>query len=875
MQPLDFTYYIENEYFVAYKVYDARVVCVLCKNLRIATSDSQKPAFILEAVRGITPFSKPLPYAQLEMQMEPAPLNEVSLAKISAKWPGLVLQFTDINSGYLIITLFKDDDDIGVELDTPIPLTNMPLSRLRIVKPMSIQYFQLFQTALQNEFLLMSAKGWYSVVGYAPLVEATVQFNPVRLTNTIKSFIANEDGYIVYDELFFLFRNKISLLPVDISPAGVEGDAFATSFTSRYLEYFCEPLAAVNTVGEVCFAFNELAQQEGLFTWNLLKLQIVHRYISYTLRGLRDMHEMIKGGSFSEYIQTRIVESLPTGFTQVAIYHPFFMLPVGVKQIGVKISASPVSPFRLQAINETITFDSGTARKIVTLRFSPKEKYEYQVTPFLIIDENGITRELQGESFASHENILFIQQDQFPLQVRAFSCNQALMDAAEVKLEILSAEEKEEMLPSTIFTTKEPYVMYAFSKIHLQDWIVRVAATDRRNLRSKVSKEFNLLKDLKINFTSFECYGLHTTTIKLNPETDELIAIDLLPECAEEIAENITSIALTKNKTEHIWQWYASSLFKTGFRYRLPLSDNKEWSKVLSWNLSELIVPKKKYNMINKTVFEDIVFYPDVENEGVYFFYSLSPEAQKDGNGNPMVSLMGAGEYWFLLVSSVWQVDSLSLERLARKLKQEKRIKEETSLKPAPVNIEKAELILITNDKEHVLSTSHTSGYYPFSAVFNATVTNEQQLLIAPAFTGSTGNVIVKYTASLNVPNTIKIQLSGSPDTMLKMKDVAHDTAVFITAINEALSNGQWQLTVNASTDVTDEEMVAMKVEAIELAAKEIFDTYKGNNKLDEEEREFNLVYDKTISTKEELIVSADLATWLSGVGPDYIKIVK
>lgn len=167
--------------------------------------------------------------------------------------------------------------------------------------------------------------------------------------------------------------------------------------------------------------------------------------------------------------------------------------------------------------------------------------------------------------------------------------------------------------------------------------------------------------------------------------------------------------------------------------------------------------------MITGSTFEYLAFYPNTYEEGQYFYYSTTIRAQKDGNGSPMISLIGAGENWFLLVSSVWQADSLSLERLAKKLISEKKIIDAYDLKLAPVTANKAELILITQQKEQVLSTSATSGYYPFSAVFNVMINSEQQKLVAPAFTGQEGTLIVQYTGLLN--NSTPIVLRGDIST--------------------------------------------------------------------------------------------------------------
>lgn len=597
MKLLDFTDYIGNEYFLAFKEYEGKDVYVLSKHLQIYTSESGKPNFLFEIVRGVTPYSKPSPYALLEMQFEPSILHESALNTISNKWPGHQVKYAEINSGYLMLNIYNNDEhdeDTGCESKFTIPLSKMPLSRFRIVEQFSEGSINLFQSVLEKGVLLMSAKGWYSVSGYTPRVNSVVKFNPAELTNSVKSFISNSQSEINYEKLFFLFRDKINLLPIQITNYE-KGESFASSLTARFLEYFCEPKANLNESNDIIFNFNELSTKEGEFNWDLHNPQVAKYYISFSLQGIESMLKMISEGNFPEYTQTRIVESLPTGFTPISVYHPFNMLPVGIRQVGVKISAAPVENHRLQAINETITFDSGTAKITVILKFSPHEKFEFDVLPFVIVEDNGVTYEIHGDRFTSNSNILFIQENQFPLHIITFNCTEALIDAADIKLEIASDNEKTP-LPSTSFSKEQSTVMYAFSKEHIKKWKAVVTAVDNKFVNNNevimktVSKSFDLNYDLKIDFTSFDSFGSHAVNIKLKEENDGLTAIELLPENLEELNENITTIALSKNKPEQTWQWYTSSLFKSGFRYRLPLSDN-EWSEVLSYDLNELIIP--------------------------------------------------------------------------------------------------------------------------------------------------------------------------------------------------------------------------------------------------------------------------------------------
>ena len=196
-------------------------------------------------------------------------------------------------------------------------------------------------------------------------------------------------------------------------------------------------------------------------------------------------------------------------------------------------------------------------------------------------------------------------------------------------------------------------------------------------------------------------------------------------------------------------------------------------------------------------------------------------------------------------------------------------------MKLAPIEIKQAELILITQEEEKVLSTSTTSGYYPFSAAFNAMINTEQQKLIAPAFTGQKGTLIVQYTGLLNISNPIKMNLSGSPDAMLKKQSIVDSIETFSSEVRNALKDGSWLLTVDGDYDADSDEVLTLKDELIEKAANEISKMYKEKADMSEKNRNTTVESDRNLITKEEIVVRGDVSTWFKDNGTEYINIIK
>ena len=165
--------------------------------------------------------------------------------------------------------------------------------------------------------------------------------------------------------------------------------------------------------------------------------------------------------------------------------------------------------------------------------------------------------------------------------------------------------------------------------------------------------------------------------------------------------------------------------------------------------------------MKNMQNYEGISYYPKVSQEYVYYYFPVHPLPQTDSNGDPMISIVGGGANWFLQASTKWGAPAEKVSELAKRLTEQGLIRSPMDLRPAPLKVKRAELVLQQEDGEKVLATSGSSGQYPFMAIFNTGLTEEMQHEVVAAFHGRKDALIVRYHATLELEHIVAMSLSG------------------------------------------------------------------------------------------------------------------
>lgn len=590
-QLLDFSNLLAEPEYTACLVMDREEVCVIPNRLDIhASSESEEiPVFRFEAIRGITPFSKPKPYGLFEIQISPAEINRDMMDSIQTKWPGATAFTPDFSSGYLGLSLIaNDDENLSDELESAVQLTHLPLSRLRFVRRVSMDYLKLVKEALHKELILLKAYGLFSVKGYSPKLPVTIAFDPEELTQTLLSEMELDESGILLSSLREFFEKPLTELPVTVE---AQEDPDQKLLMSCLVDWYTNRFCIIKPPGvnddEVVFILNEDAITPGSFTWDLSEPLVAERFNYFTFDALEAARRLLKERSIDELFTTTVVEPVPTGFLRIEVFHPFFQIPVGIRQVGIKLSAPSNPPLRPQAIHKTVVFDSGQDKKAATLQFSSSEEPSYQVTPFAIYGDHEGTKEVLGESTESDEQELVIEQDSFPFRFITFTCSENILAESSLILEVKKESAEETVYEPKVLDRSQRSVMFALPNEELAEFICEITARDRSS-GEEVTTSIPIHSDYKIDLTAFKEYGSHEVAIRFEAPEGKTVGIDLLPAHLEPTPAAVTTIAFNSSRQEVNWSWFSPSIFKAGFRYRFHGESNSDWSEIQSPFIKEL-----------------------------------------------------------------------------------------------------------------------------------------------------------------------------------------------------------------------------------------------------------------------------------------------
>lgn len=594
---LDFSNLLAGPEFTACLVMDREEVCVIPNRLDIhASSESDEtPVFRFEAIRGITPFSKPEPYGLFEIQLSPVDISQEVMNTIQDKWQASTVFTPDFSSGYLGLSLIANDgENLSDELESAVQLTHLPLSRLRFVRRVSMDYLKLVKEALHKELILLKAYGLFSVKGFSPTFPVTIAFNPEVLTQTLINEMELDASAIRLSTLREFFEKPLAELPVTVQAQEEPEQNFLTaSLIDWYTNRFCTIKPPTVNDDEVVFILNEDAKTSGSFTWDLSEPIVVERFNYFTFDALEAARRLLKERSVDELFTTTVVEPVPTGFLRIEVFHPFFQIPVGIRQVGIKLSAPPNPPLRPQAIHKTVVFDRGQGKKPVTLQFSSSEKPSYQVTPFAIYGDQEGTKEVLGELTETAEQELVVEQESFPFRFITFTCSANIMAQASLTLVLKKESQVEALFKPVVLDSNKSSIMFALPKDDSSEFICDVAARDLLT-QEVVTTSIPILSDHKIDLSSFREYGSHEVTIQFDAPEGKTVGIDLLPAHLEPDSASITTIAFNNNRQVANWSWFSPSIFKAGFRYRFHGESNVTWSEIQSPFIKELKLAHQK-----------------------------------------------------------------------------------------------------------------------------------------------------------------------------------------------------------------------------------------------------------------------------------------
>jgi hypothetical protein len=278
--------------------------------------------------------------------------------------------------------------------------------------------------------------------------------------------------------------------------------------------------------------------------------------------------------------------------------------------------------------------------------------------------------------------------------------------------------------------------------------------------------------------------------------------------------------------------------------------------------------------MNHEMTFEGIRYYANPAIPNAYYFLPETPVPQTDSNGDPMLSLIGAGAHWFLQLGTKWQAPTDKLEKLQEKLAVAHRAQTPILLSIAPVAIEKAELILHTQDSDKVLASSGSSGSYPYTTALNATISSDLQQEVVSAIHGKPHVLLVHYHVLHQLEKTVAMELSGPIQKARQTLHAGSPPEAVREWIETEIHNGRLVMRATHDQDIPAELLDNTRNKLLNTATEEVLRFLRGpGHKLDSSGMEVKVTESHTIP--EKMLVSTDIGTWFSGnEGNDHIKIL-
>lgn len=171
-----------------------------------------------------------------------------------------------------------------------------------------------------------------------------------------------------------------------------------------------------------------------------------------------------------------------------------------------------------------------------------------------------------------------------------------------------------------------------------------------------------------------------------------------------------------------------------------------------------------------------VYFYPSKDDPHTFCYLPGDPAPERSPSGQPMVTFLVTDQAGMLQLGTRWEVESTLLESLRNEIADGFPDLDPALIRfsPAPLSVESVTLMLSSDGREEELQTVQSSGFPPYSAIFNVTLTPEQKAQVASALNGRTGLLKVIYRASLAVP--VSAEESNTADARTDVTEAGHES---------------------------------------------------------------------------------------------------
>ena len=275
--------------------------------------------------------------------------------------------------------------------------------------------------------------------------------------------------------------------------------------------------------------------------------------------------------------------------------------------------------------------------------------------------------------------------------------------------------------------------------------------------------------------------------------------------------------------------------------------------------------------------FQGIFCQRSPADPSTFFYLPGEPEPETDPMGRPTLTLWVSDRESRLMVGTRWAVDAERLEELRLHIAETFEDLEPAliRLSMAPVTMEGVTLSLGDgegNFKE--IKTVKSSGYTPFSAIFNEQFPEEETSGVTAALNGREGFLKVSYVGVLAGEVTVKVSIAGDVEEDIAGLGEDVSFARCLEQIETALEEGRLILEKTETAEAPAEVYEKVEISAKEKAAQIMMEMIRSaGTGADRSFLEASASFTGEVPLRVER--STDVGTWFAGgTGTDHVRVL-
>jgi len=287
----------------------------------------------------------------------------------------------------------------------------------------------------------------------------------------------------------------------------------------------------------------------------------------------------------------------------------------------------------------------------------------------------------------------------------------------------------------------------------------------------------------------------------------------------------------------------------------------------------------------NGFTFQGLYCYPNPQQDLSYYYLPNNLQPQRDAAGKPVLMLVTVGSGAYLQLSIRWDTPEATLEALRLEIARREQLENSDLLRLAFAPVTVQDVLFLLGDGSGNFTTlqhAHSSGFPPYSTLFNLSLNAAQSAQVAAALNGRDGFAQILYEASLQGFVVATATLTGdatkaiallkqSLDQELDRKQEQLPKKQPIEYIRESILSGGLQLNLNNDDNATKDLLERTQARVLSQAADLLLHFLDDQTRIPDITR-LDVSATLTESVAIALPLNTDIATWFqSGTGAGQI----